>query len=338
MRRYATSLVACATVAVLAGTSMGQNLCWDNDLEPNGVNGRATSPPGFPDIRVSDDFTVPDGTEWIVADFHKTNIEDATWNIGDGSHEVTIYADAGGCPGARLNQQVVGNVQREFQGFQLFDRDVYSYWIRIDGVPLPPGMYHISSRWPNGGGNGTTYWATSEGGEGTDKTGCFSLDAGATWQNEGAGWNHAFEVTGICEGGCTPCPGDIDVDCKVTFNDLLILLANWGQCDGGEEGNCDDPGTCDQGFTPCQDVCFCFSVDLDNDGTIEGFCGESVSCAGLTPCPNGQPDCPAGFVCQFATCCPDGNVCIDEGTKCEGAGPRERLHPVGTFTTTGIVR
>ena len=49
---------------------------------------------------------------------------------------------------------------------------------------------------PDGSGSGTNYWMTSDGGfdgGGTD-TGWFSLDAGNSWQPEGAGWQHAFEI------------------------------------------------------------------------------------------------------------------------------------------------
>lgn len=332
MRSYATTLVASATVMMIAGTSMaGGNLCWDNDIVPNGFNGRATSPPNFPDIRVTDDFTVgADG--WAICDLHIASVDDGTWTRGDVA-EIYVYSDAGGCPGSNVATVTTADWTAEFKGFQLFSRDVYNYWFNYDCVQVEGGaMYHIGTRFPNAGGTGTTYWLTSNGGQGTDKTGCFSLDGGATWTNEGTDWHHAFELTGVCEQACTPCFGDLDEDCDVDFQDLLRLLAGWGPCDGGQEGNCDAPGDCDRGFESCQDVCFCFSLP---DGT--GFCAESTGCAGLVPCPGGQGDCPSGQTCIVGTCCGDPDVCIPDELKCEGGSPSAPPAP-GTFTTTGIAQ
>ena len=67
------------------------------------------------------------------------------------------------------------------------------------------------------------------------------------------------------------------------------------------------------------------------DGTP--FCGTSIGCGGLTPCPDGT--CPPGFVCQVNTCCFDVDVCVPEDVKCEGAAAPQL--PPGTSTTTGIV-
>ena len=55
------------------------------------------------------------------------------------------------------------------------------------------------SRNPDGGGAGTNYWMTSDGGEGTDRTPWFSLDGGNTWQDEGPNEHHAFTITGVPE-------------------------------------------------------------------------------------------------------------------------------------------
>ncbi len=51
------------TVAVVNDVSAA-DLLWDNDIESNELNGRAISPPAFPDIRVADDFTIEDGDRW----------------------------------------------------------------------------------------------------------------------------------------------------------------------------------------------------------------------------------------------------------------------------------
>ena len=64
-----------AVLALFAGTASAAIL-WDNGIVPNGVNGRAISPPAFPDIRVADDFTVPAGETWWIDDAHFNVIED----------------------------------------------------------------------------------------------------------------------------------------------------------------------------------------------------------------------------------------------------------------------
>jgi hypothetical protein len=339
MRSYCTSLVACTTLALVTGVSLAGGRCadnpvlWDNDLVPNGFNGRAISPPVFPLIRVTDDFTIPasDADGWDVEDLHATCIEDAGWVP---TLPVEVYIYNGTCPGQQLRQTITTDqVDRHDRGFQLFGRQVYLYDICFPSKKLLPGTYNIGHRWPQGGGAGTNYWLTSNGGAGTARTGCFSLDSGSTWVDEGAGWHHAFTITGVRNGGgCTPCQEDIDKDCDVDFQDLLHLLAAWGPCPGA--GSCDEPGNCDIGFPTCAGECFCFSVDENEDGILEGFCGQSVSCAGLTPCPGGESDCPSGFVCQLATCCGE-NICVSEDTECAGAGPARQI-PSGTLTTTGI--
>lgn len=46
--------------------SASGGILWDNGIVPNGEQGRAVSPPNFPDIRVVDDFTVPEGERWTL--------------------------------------------------------------------------------------------------------------------------------------------------------------------------------------------------------------------------------------------------------------------------------
>ena len=89
-----------------------------------------------------------------MTDFHKTCVEDATWEAA-GPVEVYIYADGGGCPGEAVAIFETDNVMREPTGGQLFDRDIYIYWIEFDAVDLDAGTYHIGSRWPAAGGTGS---------------------------------------------------------------------------------------------------------------------------------------------------------------------------------------
>jgi hypothetical protein len=165
---------------------------WDNGIVPNGVNGRALSPPAFPNIRVVDDIVTDDGC--FLENFHANVIEDGGWTPG-GMITVTVYADTGNGPGA-----VVDSVQTSYTrmatGDQYFGRDDYDYWVEAVGIDLDPGTYWVGIRNEGGGGAGTNYWMTSDGGfdgAGSD-TGWFSLDGGNVWSPEGPTWHHAFEI------------------------------------------------------------------------------------------------------------------------------------------------
>ena len=107
---------------------------------------------------------------------------------------------------------------------------------------IPPGTWHIGYRMPDGSGKFTTYWLTSDGGEGTERLGCWSDDAGATWMAADRDfWHHAFEIQGTV---AAPCPADLDHTLIVDLADLLLLLGNWGSCppEGDCPGDFDDNG------------------------------------------------------------------------------------------------
>ncbi len=77
-----------------------------------------------------------------------------------------------------------------------FGRTDYVYWVEGLSIDLEPGTYWVSLRNAGGGGAGSNYWMTSDGGfdgPGTS-TGWFSLDGGNTWADEGPTWDHAFEI------------------------------------------------------------------------------------------------------------------------------------------------
>ena len=204
-----------ALLALFAGTANagilfdnsqngGENVVlWDNDIVPNGFSGRAISPPSFPDIRVADDFTVPPGDTWWIKDAHFNIIEDAGWTHG-GEVTVTFWDDVNNFPGARIAERTVsmedGKFERMDTNDEYFGRADFDYWVAFnDQIELGGGKYWISIRSDLGGGAGTNYWMTSKGGPNDSKTGAFSLDEGNSWNDEGAGWHHAFTITGTPE-------------------------------------------------------------------------------------------------------------------------------------------
>jgi hypothetical protein len=146
-----------------------------------------------PNIRVVDDITVS-GCQ--VTNLRLNMIEDTGWTPG-ASITVYVYSNAGGQPqgGAPLASQTT-TFTRTATGDTYFGRANFDHAIDTLSIPLPAGTYWIGSRNPGGGGAGTNYWMTSNGGaDGTGTPdGFFSLDAGATWTTEGAGWQHAFEM------------------------------------------------------------------------------------------------------------------------------------------------
>ena len=222
------TLVLLAALA-FSTSAMAQGILWDNDLIPDGVDGRAISPPVFPDIRVVDDFVIPDGENWVIQDFHTNIIEDAGW-IDGGVAEIYIYDGNGNGPGTEIFNSGPVAFTKMKTGEIFFGRVDYDYWIEDLDIPLGPGRYWIGLRFPNGGGVGTNYWMTSTGQpDGPDTSGYFSLDGGVTWLIEGdPTWDHAFTITGIPSGG--ECPEDLNGDGQVGVKDLLQLLGAWGLC------------------------------------------------------------------------------------------------------------
>jgi hypothetical protein len=192
---------AIALLPLIPATTRADVL-WDNDITPNGVNGRALSPPAFPTIRVADDFVVPVGDGWVIEDFHAAIIEDSAWSHG-GRLDLFVYEDTMGIgPGDEI-VHVTDAFTRMPTGDEYFGRDAYEYRIEGLSIELGPGTYWIGLRNPDGDGAGTNYWLTSDGGpDGKNSSpGYFSLDGGITWSTGGVGWHHAFEITGVPEAG-----------------------------------------------------------------------------------------------------------------------------------------
>jgi hypothetical protein len=194
-RRAGDNAPANASLAVL----------WDNNIVPNGVNGRAISPPSFPNIRVADDVTFAEAI--AIEEFHLNVLEDDGWNDG-GEILLEVRADNGGSPGAVVATHA-GPFSKMATGDQYFGRANFDYWIEGIDLILPAGTHWVGIRNPNGGGSGTNYWLTSDGGpDGMGSSdGYFSLDGGGTWSPEGAGWQHAFTAM-----GAGPPPASMPVD------------------------------------------------------------------------------------------------------------------------------
>jgi hypothetical protein len=185
-----------AVLALFAG-SASAGVLWDNNIVPNGVNGRAISPPSFPNIRVADDVTFRESVQ--IQDFHANVIEDGGWTDG-GSLTLEIYANNGGAPGAIVASHT-GEFTKMDTGDDYFGRSDFDYWLEGLSINLNAGTYWVGIRNSAGGGAGTNYWMTSDGGPdgASSSTGYFSLDGGNTWTPEGATWHHAFVVTGVPE-------------------------------------------------------------------------------------------------------------------------------------------
>lgn len=224
-------LLVAATVTIAPAPTASADTLWDNDIEPNGIDGRATSPPQFPLHRATDDFIVPDDAPfgWVLQGLTVASAEMPEWMYGE-AMEVYVYADdpATSCPDATGPvATVVGPYERrEVQVTFLFVE--YEYEIALPNLRLAPGTYHIGYRIPGGAGGRSTFWLTSSGGQGTERLSCWSADAGATWQSgPEAYWHLAFVLEGAVAASCV---GDLDETRDVDTADLLRLLSAWGPC------------------------------------------------------------------------------------------------------------
>lgn len=196
-RRVMSALAAVSLTLPAAGAE----LLWNNGLEHNrdecGLgSGRAISPPSFPDIRVADDFVVPDGG-WLIEQISGLVIEDTTFERGD-RLTLFIYADAGDRPG-EITHEITGDYVHVATGETYYGRAEYQYWLEDLDLQLDEGEYWLGLRNPDGAGSGTNYWLCSCTPQGQQSsTGYFALD-GVSWTTEGAGWHHGFQLFGVPE-------------------------------------------------------------------------------------------------------------------------------------------
>lgn len=192
-------LIGLAVLLAVALPGLADEL-WDNNLIPNEVGGRPISPPGFPKIRVVDDFVVPDDARWSLENIHYIGAEDNAWRWADGDGiTVEIWNDNRGRPGTVIETRSAGGTKTAINRM-LFGRELQTYRADFedDPVVLGPGTYWISVRHPSAGGSGSNYWVTSDGGSdgGSSSTGYVSADKGNSWTPEGTGWHKAFVLTG----------------------------------------------------------------------------------------------------------------------------------------------
>jgi hypothetical protein len=201
---------------LLLSWNASAELLWDNNLETNGVRGRAVSPPGFPNIRVVDDIVVPE-PGWHITGFNYQLLEDNDWVHG-GWTEVFVWGDVGRQPGGpRLFSQVVEHT-RVATGNMYFGRFAYKFFTAGLSMNLEPGRYWIGLRNPKASGAGTAYWMSSDGGRdgAGSEAGWLSTDGGESWIPIGLGTQFAFEV----HGAIVPEPLSL-----VTLGGLLAAIA-----------------------------------------------------------------------------------------------------------------
>ncbi len=231
------SLLAVLTVAIVS-SSAGADVLWDNNIETDSRDGRAMSPPGNPDNRVVDDIVVPAGHSWTIEGVAINVIEWPSWEHGD-LLELTIYRDTDGEGPGEVLMTVTDGFSRVDIGPIYGFRD-FEYRLENLNIVLEPGAYWVGLRNPEGGGERTNFWMTSDGGpdgEGSS-TGFLSEDAGTTWHAEGEQWHHAFEIIGVLgPGGCVRepqwvCDGDVDGDGQVNPVDAGLVQAEF--CAGEE--------------------------------------------------------------------------------------------------------
>jgi hypothetical protein len=222
--------------AAVAGVCGPDPVIWNNNLGPNGVNGRALSPPEFPAIRVLDDFDFLGSLS--LSGFHVAVIEDGGWVPG-ATMETTIRREgAGGGPSPGAGGVFAARTSaytRIATGRSYFGRDEYDY-CQAFSPPIvleQPDRYWIGPRIPGGGGTGTNYFLTSDGGPDGSRssTGYFSLNGGTTFVPAGPGWHFAFELNGVetfppgacCDDGSGDCEDGVRrEDCTGRFSGGML--------------------------------------------------------------------------------------------------------------------
>jgi len=125
----------------------------------------------------------------------------------------------------------------------------------------------------------------------------------------------------LCHNGETTISvADPAVDTHLAHGDSLCACEALDDCD--EQGGvldencectvpqstiCEPAGTCDDEFTTCggSEDCVCATA---TDGS--GVCMYAASPCGIT-CPNGNSDCPGGFVCVIQSCCDEPTCVVD---------------------------
>ena len=309
---------------------------WDNGIIPNGFNGRALSPPNFPDIRVVDD-AVFDGA-CTIEGFCANVIEDVSWSPGDGI-EFIVYADRGAGPGQVLHS-VSTPFSRMATGDVYFGRAGYDYRIEGLDIALSPGTYWLGFRNPDGRGAGTNYWMTSDGGpDGIESdTGWFSMDRGVTWAPAGAGWHHAFVVNqaqpiGACCAPDASCRDDVrrsKCDARFVAGQQCADLdppCGTGAC-CAPDGSCVDlvlPEDCSFRYVDgvlCEDLdppCIPFGACCVSDQCVGN--GTEEECRDLDGLWFAMDDCDVGFDCPEMPPCPWDNGIITDGRSGRALSP-----------------
>lgn len=193
MNRLAATLALAST-----GTAALPVILWDNNVIPNGVNGRGVSPPAFPSVRIVDDIVVR-APGWRVDTIRAFLIEDIGWQDG-GSIDVYVYNDDGGSPGPIFGYWA-GLTFTKSPGPSYFGRPGYTYSINLFRMDLEPGRYWLGMRNSLGSGSGTNSWLFSDGGPdgGDSSTGYASGDGGHTWRRAGSDSHFAFMIEGVPE-------------------------------------------------------------------------------------------------------------------------------------------
>ncbi len=247
---YRRLLLPVILVACTGGAAVAE-LLWDNNIQIDFQSGIAMSPPTHPDIRLAEDIVVPAGG-WVITGFGYKAADDDDFQPS-GMSEVFVYADQDGEPGAFVVRQTRANV-RTFSGDVIFGRDVYEYRVVGLAIVLPQGTYWIGARDPGGNGEGSQWWATSDGGpdggclpdhpSGTCMVYYVSEDGGDTWGAPVPFEHLALEVTGVL--GLGDIEGDGDVD--------LFDFAGFDSCVTGPAG---------------VSTLSCRMFDADEDGDVD---------------------------------------------------------------------
>ena len=194
-------LVAVAGVAGLMTLPATADTLFDNG-GPDGTNGYSVGTVNAFGARrtVLDDFVVPAGG-WTINDFHWHSV----WNslpAGSGvGAELTLWSDAGGAPGAPMQNMNITSYDEAGTGATFFSRPEAEHWVTFDSTALGAGTYWME--WTVVGPE-NNFVLTADANNGTNECWVNYDDLGGLMSGTdqfGVAANMAFSITGV------PAPG-----------------------------------------------------------------------------------------------------------------------------------
>lgn len=196
-------LTAALACALLAGPASATVLFDQTDAPADYGSGSQDGPGGYDD-ETADDFTVPAGVQWAIAEVDVAGGGYGTPSVPQ-SVDITFYADALGSPGAVVLHRTLPTYGGARPDFVL---------PIAPAALLPPGTYWLSVRVGIGDGTPSSEWfwtarSTVSGAPAAYRTQSAS-DVFSAWAPRSTAPDQIFKLSGIAGTSDAPAPGGSD--------------------------------------------------------------------------------------------------------------------------------